>query len=549
MKLRPWIVCAALAVCAAPALADTYTDGRLTVTWDRTGDDYAGTFALGARSFPATGHASGADVSGTFTADGTGFGFTGSVTADGLTLDSGGRHYALRRTDAAAAAAAVPAGYVVSATDDRGVAVRATKANVRSVQEGLSAAVVDADRLFDAKPTLTGAAEDQHDHRSGVAVVTGQRGGRPARGVVSCQLNAAGGADVLVVVANADAPAGVWQKLSAPHNGVAAAADHVALRQYELPDGTGTVGVPDGWTAKATSMLDPMEFDGPDGAKLIVNGSLIVNTPDCQLVQMYRQSAQWARQAGMPPPPTPQGLFAKFGPPSEAEEVLSPQLNRMSQQQGLPTYESHRFVSVQPTASQLPDGRAQLLEETAVEVAADGTRTPVRTVGRVESAMLGQDAWMLEVMAMTAHDDQFAKMQPVMLAILNGGHVNQEQCNRVSQQRNQQQQQQLAQTAANNQANLDAQFKAGQKAHDEQMASYDKYNHNWAVGENLKDRSNDNFIEHLRGTRDVVDTRTGDRSTVGLTDAPGIVDRLNQNDPGRYGQVPLRDDMHPLIGN
>jgi hypothetical protein len=37
-------------------------------------------------------------------------------------------------------------------------------------------------------------------------------------------------------------------------------------------------------------------------------------------------------------------------------------------------------------------------------------------------------------------------------------------------------------------------------------------------------------------------------ASVDLGNVDRIVDRLNEGDPGRYKQIPLRDEMYPLPG-
>ena len=54
------------------------------------------------------------------------------------------------------------------------------------------------------------------------------------------------------------------------------------------------------------------------------------------------------------------------------------------------------------------------------------------------------------------------------------------------------------------------------------------------------------FDETIVGSRDVLDTATGEKTSVDLGNVNAIVDRLNQNDPGRYQQIPLRDELYPL---
>jgi hypothetical protein len=58
------------------------------------------------------------------------------------------------------------------------------------------------------------------------------------------------------------------------------------------------------------------------------------------------------------------------------------------------------------------------------------------------------------------------------------------------------------------------------------------------------ERSHANWIEAIRGTRTILDTRTGDRTDVDLGYARDIVRKLNEGEPGRYREVPLRELVH-----
>ena len=550
---------------AAFARADVYSDGDLTVDLTRAGDDLTGTFTLAGQQYPAKAHVGVNDqIAGTFQAGPNAFDFTAAMASEKLVIMTGGKTYSLTRKGVpanplaaagaapaatpGAAPAGLPAGYTVANKTDAGLAVTATKPPAANVADALSAVLPDIGKLLDGKATVASAVEDQQSHAAGFANFTGSKNGKPVRGVASCQLDREH-ARIKIVYCDTAAPPEEWQKLNAEQNAVTDAAAKVPTHAYRMPDGTGTLGLPEGWTTKATSFLDPILVEGPNDAKLNINASIIVNTPNGMLMQIYNRGVQMSRQYNLPAPPPPVGLFIDFMSPSDAIKPLVEQMNKFCRAHNLPTTESDKIISVVPTQAQMPNGKAQLIEDTAYYVKPDGTRTLMHGVGRYESAMLGgNDAWMIQMTSMVAPDAQFAQMQPAMLAILNSGKVDQARCDQLGRQRAEQQQQQLAQTAENNRANLDAQFKAGQAAHKQQTASYDSYNHNWAVNENLKSRSTDNFIEYLGGTRDVLDTTTGTRRTYDLNDADAVASGLNDAaaDPNRFKAIPLRDDKDPL---
>ena len=57
------------------------------------------------------------------------------------------------------------------------------------------------------------------------------------------------------------------------------------------------------------------------------------------------------------------------------------------------------------------------------------------------------------------------------------------------------------------------------------------------------DRSFADVEEGIRVYRKVYDTQTGQEADVNLGDVNGVVNALNEADPGRYVQVPLRDEV------
>lgn len=88
-------------------------------------------------------------------------------------------------------------------------------------------------------------------------------------------------------------------------------------------------------------------------------------------------------------------------------------------------------------------------------------------------------------------------------------------------------------------------FAGQQAAYREQKESFEEANRAWERRQTAQGRARADFDEVIIGRRTVLDTHTGDRSSVDLGDSKQIVDRLNQRDPGRYKEIPLRDEMYP----
>ena len=76
-------------------------------------------------------------------------------------------------------------------------------------------------------------------------------------------------------------------------------------------------------------------------------------------------------------------------------------------------------------------------------------------------------------------------------------------------------------------------------------ASTENFNH-FEAQQNARQQAMHNsasdFIETIQGTRDVMDTTTGQTRSVNLFNVNGIVDALNTatSDPQRFVQIPLR---------
>jgi hypothetical protein len=84
-----------------------------------------------------------------------------------------------------------------------------------------------------------------------------------------------------------------------------------------------------------------------------------------------------------------------------------------------------------------------------------------------------------------------------------------------------------------------AAFQASMKA---KNAAFDSYMASVRNAERVRERSNADFDEIIRGYRTVEDTQTGYRTSVDLGYSKEIVDKLNEKEGySRYKEIPLRD--------
>ena len=178
----------------------------------------------------------------------------------------------------------------------------------------------------------------------------------------------------------------------------------------------------------------------------------------------------------------------------------------------------------------LQNGKASLITYGVTEVE-QNQRVHRRVLAQIETDPTGNDSFLFWLTAGAAPDATFTQDVPTMLAIIASLHEN------------------VAVIQARTQQKLDQQrqwFAAQQQAHKELMAAYEGYNRAQARNSTIRSRSNDDFDEVIRGYRTVQDTRTGEQRSVDLGNVDIIVDALNRGDPGRYKQIPLRDEADPL---
>jgi hypothetical protein len=580
------VVCAAmffLSVSAAfAAVAGKYSDGNLTV--DLSGSDsLTGTISLSGNQYPATAHANGNSVDGSFAASGINFPFKATLDGDTLTFTSGDKTYTLKRVSAAAnplggsasAGAATPiAGYSVVTSTDYGKAMYTKKARVQSVTAALTAAIPDLSHYFDGRPDIKGAYEDQKNHQSGGAIFAATLKGQAMKGVISCKLTD-GGAGVTVVYCRTDAPQAEWARLSAapaapaapaPNSSSAANApapqdpakilgDNAQVVQF--PDGTGSITIPDGWKTNAQSVLAPIQVQGPADQSISIGISIMVYTHDAPFLKMIQQNQQRAQQMGMKPPPAPPTFVAEFTDPVQAMQDIWPQMSQSNQARGGPAVHLDQIVDHKDIPSPIQNGKAAVVTYDVTRTK-DGVSKQYRGMQRVQMAQTGNGMWSFTMTGFTAPVDSFDHDRKIMFAIIQSEKVNEQV---VMQKMNEQQQQSM--TMINQQGEADAaRLNANHQAfmqqqqqqfdsHEAQVAqndaARDAHNQQFADYENQRSRMKDNQVEQILGYREVYDTQTGLSADVDLYNVNGVVNALNQAalDPNRFVQIPLRDLQDP----
>ncbi len=551
---------------SAPSpFAGKFTDGKLTIELTAANDGYGGTLTLGDKKFPAKASATDTKLTGSFKSAGHDFPFSGTIDGDTLSFTSGKTTYTLKRqveavnpldggtpppppppsnplspgasntgasdTPADHPGGQLPDGYKVVTNTDAGQALTTRKTDAKSVSAALSAALPDLSHYFDGKPKFAGAYEDVRDHNSGGASFTAMMHGQPVKGLVSAKMGQSGGATLAVIYAKSTATSSDWNKLTAAAPG--SMPQIPQLKRYDFPDGTGSIGIPDGWTTQATTCNGQVIIQGPKQQRVSMGLILSAVTPNSTAIRTQQMLAAQARQLGAQPPPPPQMLIAQFGDPIDVFKTLNPQVNQILRSKNMPPFELDHLKLIKQAPPILQTGKAQLVSYGLTETE-NGQKVHRQVLAQIEVDPISNESMMFGITGAAAPDATFNNDLPTMLAIISSLKEN------------------AAVIQAKTQQKIDQQnqwFAAQQKAHAEITQAYDDYNKSQERNSIIRSRSNDDFDEVIRGYRTVEDTQTGEHRSVDLGNVDQIVDNLNYYDPGRYKQIPLRDEADPLPGN
>jgi hypothetical protein len=429
-------------------------------------------------------------------------------------------------TGATSRAADLPDGYKLVTSTDAGQTLTTHKPATQSVLAVLQSVLPDLSHYFDGKPRIAGAYEDARDHRSGGASFTAMMKGEPVKGLVSCKLSDQG-VGVAVIYAKATATADDWKKLTAATPGTTL--EGPPLHAYNFPDGTGSVGLAQGWTTKAGSCNGGFVITGQADQQVTVGYTVSACTPNSVDVRQHQQMNALARQMGGLQ--TPMNTFiAPLTDPADVLSNLMPQISKRSQQHNGPAFALDNVKQVREIQAGAPGGKAALCRY-GITISAQGQQKHREVLARVGLEPLGKGDFLLHVTSAAAPDATFQQDLPTMMAMIGSFRPN---IAVISGQVHQQME------------NQSRWFDAQQASSKELSAAYDDYNKDIARNSTIQSRSNDNEDEIIRGVRTVEDTRTGEKQSVDLGNVDQIVDRLNYNEPGRYRQIPLRDEVDPL---
>jgi hypothetical protein len=307
----------------------------------------------------------------------------------------------------------------------------------------------------------------------------------------------------------------------------------VKMEAYSFPDGTGSVGLPDGWKTSAPTCIHGVPIQGPDGQRVTIGKNFNVCTPDSFAVQTQLQLIARAKQMGLRPPPPLKIFVAPYSGPVDALKNVFPQLNQMSRLAGGPGVALDKIMESKAIKPNISNGQAAVVYYAFTRIT-PGQAAPCRALARMETYQVGgprSGTWAIYWTELSAPDATFDKDLPVMLAIVFSLKEDPR----------------AIQTAVNQAIAADNRFTdAVLRANAQRQRAFDDYLKDVQHNQLIRNRSVDDFDEVIRGVRTVKDTQTDERRSVDLGNVHGIVDELNKGNPGRYVQIPLRDESDPL---
>jgi hypothetical protein len=431
-------------------------------------------------------------------------------------------------------------------------------------------------KMLDGKLSFAGAFLDSRTKKRGGATFSTKLKGQDLRGWMFFSLGT-DAAMVSAVYARADAP---QTELSALFAALPAQAK---MQEHRFPDGSGSVDLPPGWTTESQSLGAPLLVKGPEGQTILTGGSLLISTPDGRLMQLATQNYQMAikthdRQSQMqaqieanwkqrvannqrqgfpappepvqpklppvPQPPDPDRDFPKLifchycATPEEVVRDLDPILQARTKRISGIEFKTDRIIESTPVDPNPGIAGAKAAVYYTAGTRTEGTTvTHVRAIRRIECCPIldGKDTWMVFTNSMAGPDATFDRDRPLMKDIMDSVKLDPEWFARKQK--------------ADGDAILkqgrefgEMLFRRGQEFNRQQTEHFNHFEAQMNAQYQARHDANSDFIEMIRGVRDVYDTKTGTLHSVDLYNSHAIVEGMNAavNDPNQFVQIPLR---------
>jgi hypothetical protein len=422
--------------------------------------------------------------------------------------------------------------------------------------------------LFDGKPALSGAFADSKTRRRGGALLTAKLRGRDMRGWIFCSVANTGGnagATATVVYAAANASQAEVATL------FAFMPAQIKMQEHVFPDGSGSIDLPPGWATEQQSASFGVFIKGPAGQLVVIGSSVVVNTPDGLMartgqqtyqatmqtykiqMQAYQQNVAARRQypnilalqepkKPVPPDPArdmPNLIFCRYC--SGADEVLKyfyPAAEERAKRAGGPYTTLDKIIEVVPADPNplIPNSKAGVVYLALTDHAGQKA-TPMRALNRIATypVLDGKSTWVVGFNTMRAPDATFDRDLPVMNDIMTSLKMNMDVVTRQIEQNG-------AAVRKMGEESERQLLKQARQFNQQEAANFNRFESQQRARAQARHDSNSDFIEYIKGVRDVYDTRTGEMLNADLFNVNGIVGGLNAgaSDPNRFVQIPLR---------
>lgn len=420
-------------------------------------------------------------------------------------------------------------------------------------------------KVFDAKPTISGAFANAQGKDKGGATLTAKLKGQEIKGSIFCGTGQNGGS-ATVILATPDTSK---DELAALFSSMPA---QLKMTTHKFPDGSGSIDLPDGWKTADQTASFGIGVQGPAGQSLAFSRIMPVNEPNSRIVRMAQQTYQiqlqnydnqmrqyqqalvmhqqfpntlMPREPQKPAAPNPDPniefpafRFCRYC--DGAEDVLKfwyPINEQIQKRAGKPYTTLDKIIEVFPADPNplIPKSKAGLAYIAVTDHDGDKV-THLRALNRIATAPVTEgEVWQLSVSGMRAPDATFDRDLPVMNAIMNSVNLNMDKVNGDIKAAGESARKMGAEMFAVIQKN-------GRDFQDEQAVSFNRHEMQIAAREKAMHDSSSDYIEYVLGVRSVYDNATGRMHSVDLFNSNAIVDGMNAaaNDPNRFVQIPLR---------
>ena len=228
-------------------------------------EGYVGEIHFGQQQFPLRAHVDAGKLIGTFVSGGSDFSFSATLDGNAMTLITGDKTHTLKKRAInpllqTQELAEAPAGYSVIRTTPVGKMLTVEKPDAKTVQTAVEATFPDLAHFFGERPR-SGEHTKIRPGMPGAHHLPPKSRGSRSRDLSHAPL--AKGASVAVIYCKADASKAEWDALTASTPVNAQAEEKILLKEYQFPDGTGSVGLAEGWTTHAQSCMNGVEIKGP----------------------------------------------------------------------------------------------------------------------------------------------------------------------------------------------------------------------------------------------------------------------------------------------